>query len=59
MSRMESYNQSKSEVFKNGFTTIQNVFTEDQVEQIIKVIDATDGSRDTFRRVRLGGKTKT
>jgi ectoine hydroxylase-related dioxygenase (phytanoyl-CoA dioxygenase family) len=47
---MESYNQSKSEVFKNGFTTIQNVFTEDQVEQIIKVIDATDGSRDTFRK---------
>jgi ectoine hydroxylase-related dioxygenase (phytanoyl-CoA dioxygenase family) len=40
----------KNEISKNGFSTIHEVFTDVEVEQILTKIDQIDKSKDTFRK---------
>jgi ectoine hydroxylase-related dioxygenase (phytanoyl-CoA dioxygenase family) len=38
------------EIAENGFTTIDHVFSEQEIEQIVSVIDLSDKSKETFRK---------
>ena len=47
---MINYNAHKTRIEETGFTTINNLFSNDQVAQILQIIDQTDTSRKTFRK---------
>lgn len=40
----------KNSIQKNGFTVINNIFSDEEIEEIIKVIQHTDTSKETFRK---------
>lgn len=40
----------KNEISDNGFTIINDVFSEEEINQIINVINAIDTSKETFRK---------
>jgi ectoine hydroxylase-related dioxygenase (phytanoyl-CoA dioxygenase family) len=42
----------KEEMEKNGFTIISNIFTNDEIEHLITVVQQADSSNDTFRKTK-------
>ncbi len=40
----------KSEILENGFTTIENIYSEKEIEQIVLAIDHADIDKETFRK---------
>lgn len=40
----------KNSIIENGFTVIYNIFSEDEIEKISKVIQNIDTSKETFRK---------
>jgi ectoine hydroxylase-related dioxygenase (phytanoyl-CoA dioxygenase family) len=42
----------KEEIEKNGFTIINNIFTEDEIAHLITIIQKADSSNDTFRKTK-------
>lgn len=47
---MSIMNNSKKYIVENGFTIIDQVYTSDEVQQIIEEINQADTSKDTFRK---------
>ncbi|MCL9804209.1 phytanoyl-CoA dioxygenase family protein [Flavobacterium amniphilum] len=47
---MEDIVISKQELLDNGFSVIENIYTKDEVRQILTVINTADTSKDTFRK---------
>lgn len=47
---MENINRHKTEILENGFTTVNEIYSSDEVEQIIYKINQTDTSKETFRK---------
>jgi len=47
---MVNISRHKSQLGNNGFTIIKNVFSDEQIEQLLKLIDQTDISRASFRK---------
>ncbi|WDF46532.1 phytanoyl-CoA dioxygenase family protein [Chryseobacterium sp. KACC 21268] len=47
---MKQLQQYKTEIFQKGFTIINDVFSEQEINQIINVIDSIDMSKETFRK---------
>jgi len=46
----KNYITAKSEISNRGFTTIPDVFGEEEIENIVHAIDAVDTSGNTFRK---------
>ena len=40
----------KFELTENGFTTVDNIYSDKEIEQILKTIDQADNSKETFRK---------
>ncbi len=40
----------REEIHKNGFTIINNIFTENEIANLIAIIEKADSSNDTFRK---------
>ena len=47
---MNNYSQYKPEITEKGFTTIDSIYTINEVERILALINQTDTSRGTFRK---------
>lgn len=47
---MEDIAISKQELLEKGFSVIENVYTADEVQQILETIGNADTSKDTFRK---------
>ncbi|MCX8523605.1 phytanoyl-CoA dioxygenase family protein [Chryseobacterium formosus] len=47
---MLNLQQHKNTIADNGFSVISNVFSEEEIEKIAKVIQSIDTSKDTFRK---------
>ena len=47
---MKHLQNQKAEISAKGFTIIDDVFSEAEINQIIAVIDAIDTSKETFRK---------
>jgi len=47
---MQDYNYSKEELLTNGFTVLTNIFSAEEIENIISTIETTDTSKPTFRK---------
>ncbi|MGV0831169.1 phytanoyl-CoA dioxygenase family protein [Empedobacter brevis] len=47
---MNAMNTHKSEIENLGFTTINNIYSEEEVEKIIETINQVETSKDTFRK---------
>ena len=47
---MENLQNHKTEISQKGFTIINDVFSEEEINQIINVIDSIDTSKETFRK---------
>ena len=47
---MENLQNHKTEIFDKGFTIINDVYSEEEINQIISVIDSIDTSKETFRK---------
>jgi len=47
---MENLQNHKTEISNKGFTTINDVFFEEEINQIIDVIHSIDTSKETFRK---------
>jgi hypothetical protein len=47
---MEDIAISKQELLENGFSVIENVYTADEIQQILETIGNADTSKDTFRK---------
>jgi len=47
---MKELQQHKTEISEKGFTNINNVFSEEEINQIINIIDSIDTSKETFRK---------
>ncbi|NRF37218.1 phytanoyl-CoA dioxygenase family protein [Pedobacter foliorum] len=47
---MVDVNMYKAQIEEQGFTTITNVFADEQVEEILQLINQSDTSRKTFRK---------
>jgi hypothetical protein len=45
-------NRKKEEIEKNGFTIINDIFTEDEIQHMISIIQKTDNSNNTFRKTK-------
>ena len=43
---------NKKEILDNGFTIIENVFSETEVDAVIETIDRADTSKPTFRKTK-------
>ena len=43
-------NTHKSEIENLGFTTINNIYSDEEVEKIIETINQVETSKDTFRK---------
>ncbi len=39
-----------NEILENGFTTVENIYSTQEVEQIISIINQADNSKETFRK---------
>lgn len=47
---MQNLQNHKTEISKKGFTIINDVFSEEEMNQIINVIESIDTSKETFRK---------
>lgn len=47
---MENLQNHKTEISEKGFTIINNIFSEEEINQIINIIDSIDTSKETFRK---------
>lgn len=47
---MNTLGNHKAEISKLGFTTIENIYSDEEIEKIIDVISKVDTSKDTFRK---------
>lgn len=47
---MENLQNHKTEISEKGFTNINNIFSEEEINQIINIIDSIDTSKETFRK---------
>ena len=47
---MIDYGYYQQEVYTNGFTVIDNIYTDEEVADAVNVIDKTDKSNPTFRK---------
>jgi len=47
---MNELKKHKSEIEALGFTTIENIYSAEEIQQIIDTIDQVDTSKDTFRK---------
>lgn len=47
---IQSLEKHKSEISENGFTVINQVFSDFQVENMLKIIDGTDSDKPAFRK---------
>ena len=47
---MENLQNHKTEISDKGFTIINDVFSEKEINQIIDVINSIDTSKETFRK---------
>lgn len=47
---MKDTTKHKNDLFNNGFTTIDNIYSTNEVEQILATIDQVDKTRETFRK---------
>ncbi|GEM50738.1 phytanoyl-CoA dioxygenase [Empedobacter brevis NBRC 14943 = ATCC 43319] len=48
--KMNAMNTHKSEIENLGFTTINNIYSDEEVEKIIETINQVETSKDTFRK---------
>lgn len=44
------FNLHQEELSEQGFTIVENIYTKDEVTQLLKVIDNIDKSKATFRK---------
>jgi ectoine hydroxylase-related dioxygenase (phytanoyl-CoA dioxygenase family) len=47
---MEVTKRHKIEITENGFTTVENVYTDQEIGQILLTIDQVDKTKETFRK---------
>lgn len=47
---MENTDRHKNEILENGFTIVDEIYSADEVEQIISIINQVDTSKETFRK---------
>jgi ectoine hydroxylase-related dioxygenase (phytanoyl-CoA dioxygenase family) len=47
---LENLKIYKNEILENGFTTVDNIYSTDEVEQILSAISTVDTSKETFRK---------
>jgi ectoine hydroxylase-related dioxygenase (phytanoyl-CoA dioxygenase family) len=40
----------KIEIIENGFTTVDNIYSDDEIKQILQTIDQADNDKETFRK---------
>ncbi|MCJ0741139.1 phytanoyl-CoA dioxygenase family protein [Pedobacter montanisoli] len=45
-----SVSRYKQEIEETGFTTIDKIYSEEEIADILKIIDTTDSSKETFRK---------
>jgi ectoine hydroxylase-related dioxygenase (phytanoyl-CoA dioxygenase family) len=47
---LENLKRNKNEILENGFTTVENIYSTDEVEQILSAFSKVDTSKETFRK---------
>ena len=47
---MENLDKHKNEILENGFTTVNTIYSTDEIEQILSTINQADTSKETFRK---------
>ena len=47
---MKNIDKHKNEILENGFTTINDIYSKEEVETIISTINQADTSKETFRK---------
>ncbi len=47
---MENLDKHKKEIIENGFTTVNTIYSTEEIEQILATINQADKSKDTFRK---------
>ncbi|WP_162128683.1 phytanoyl-CoA dioxygenase family protein [Flavobacterium phycosphaerae] len=47
---MTEIERHKTEIKENGFTTVDNIYSDQEIEQILFAIDQADNNRETFRK---------
>lgn len=50
LQKMDALKNHKTEIDKLGFTIIENIYSNEEVEKIIETINQADTSKDTFRK---------
>jgi len=48
--RKTDVGRHKIEIVENGFTTVDNIFTDQEIELILLTIDQADKTKETFRK---------
>lgn len=47
---MLDFDSGRSELERNGFTTVDTVFSKEEIAEMLRVIEAADSSKNTFRK---------
>jgi ectoine hydroxylase-related dioxygenase (phytanoyl-CoA dioxygenase family) len=47
---LENLDKHKNEILENGFTTVNTIYSTDEIEQILATINQADTSKETFRK---------
>ncbi len=47
---MKDLRNHSLEISEKGFTTIENIYTEEEIESILQTIEQVDKTNDTFRK---------
>jgi len=47
---MTDTERHKIEIAENGFTTVDNIYSDQEIEQILLTIDQADNTKETFRK---------
>ena len=47
---MTDIEKHKIEIAENGFTTVDNIYSDQEIEQILLTIDQADNNKETFRK---------
>ena len=45
--------QHKNKIQESGFTTIDQVYTDEEIQSILGKIEQADNSKDTFRKSKI------
>ena len=40
----------QQQLFDNGFSVMENIYSEEEIQNILTIIDQTDSSNETFRK---------